>query len=224
MALTQVASTNIKQVWKTIDADSCPYNYNFHMHTNCSDGRLKPETLIQQAIEIGLKGFAITDHHSIRGYQIAQRELADVRREQTQVSLPHLWTGIEVTASLLHAEVHLLGYDFTPEHPAMQTYTHGQSPQGSEAIAANVIDAIHQAGGLVVLAHPARYRVSAQKLIPAAAEAGVDGVETYYAYSNPNPWKPSRVETEQVKQLSDRYNLFNTCGTDTHGLNLLIRI
>lgn len=224
MALTQVASTNIKQVWQTIDADSCPYNYNFHMHTICSDGRLKPEALIQQAIEIGLKGFTITDHHSIRGYEIARRELAKAQKQKPQVTIPHLWTGIEVTANLLQIEVHLLGYDFAPEHPAMQTYTQGKSPQGREAIAANVIDAIHQAGGLVVLAHPARYRLSAQKLIPAAAEAGIDGVETYYAYNNPNPWKPSRVETEQVKQLSDRYNLFDTCGTDTHGLNLLVRI
>jgi predicted metal-dependent phosphoesterase TrpH len=42
------------------------------MHTNCSDGQLKPEVLIEQAVSIGLKGFAITDHHTVEGYKIAQ--------------------------------------------------------------------------------------------------------------------------------------------------------
>ena len=59
---------NLKKVWKCLDANSCPSQYNFHMHTIASDGKLTPINLVQQAVEIGLKGFAITDHHSVAGY------------------------------------------------------------------------------------------------------------------------------------------------------------
>jgi hypothetical protein len=77
---------------------------------------------------------------------------------------------------------------------------------------------------LAVLAHPARYKRSHTELIPAAAAWGIDGVETFYAYNNPKPWKPSPVETLQVQHLAAEYQLLNTCGTDTHGLNLLQRL
>jgi len=49
-------------------------------------------------------------------------------------------------------------------------------------------------------------------------------VETFYAYNNPTPWKPSILESEQVQKLADEYFLLNTCGTDTHGLSLLQRL
>ena len=75
-----------------------------------------------------------------------------------------------------------------------------------------------------MLAHPARYKRSHYDLIPAIAEVGIDGVETFYAYNNPNPWKPSTTESKQVQQLALEYELYNTCGTDTHGLSLLHRL
>lgn len=210
----------LKQVFETIDARSCPYSFNFHMHTVCSDGNLQPAALIEQAVRLGLKGLAITDHHSVRGYQLAQRWL----EEQELTDAPHLWTGMEITSSLLKTEVHILCYAFNPEHPAMQLYMQGKAPQGSDALAANVISAVHQANGLAVLAHPARYRLRATELIPAAAESGIDGVETYYAYNNPKPWQPSPAETQLIKQLAATYSLLSSCGTDTHGLNLLQRL
>ncbi len=219
---------SLKQVFKTINAESCPRYFNFHMHTICSDGNLKPEELISQAIAIGLKGLAITDHHTIGGYEVA-KSLLDSRKQQwhpddSDNDLPHLWTGVEITSNLLGTEVHILGYAFDPEHPAMLTYLLGERPLDVEAEALNAIAAIHQAGGLAVLAHPARYRLKAAELIPEAARLGIDGVETYYAYNNPNPWRPSPEQTEQVQKLSATYGLFNTCGTDTHGLNLLQRL
>jgi predicted metal-dependent phosphoesterase TrpH len=216
-------STALKDVWRAIHPHSCPYHYNFHLHTACSDGQLTPENLIQQAVAIGLKGMAITDHHSVRGYQAAQDWLNE-NSHQSDRSLPSLWTGIEVTSELMGTEIHLLGYAFEPEHPTLQPYLQGHRPQGREAFAERVIDALHSAGGLVILAHPARYRRPADELIPAAVELGIDGVEAYYAYNNPKPWQPSIRETQQVTKLSELYGLFNTCGTDTHGASILQRI
>jgi predicted metal-dependent phosphoesterase TrpH len=213
----------LRRVFETIHAESCPTHYNFHMHTVCSDGRLQPEELIDQAIEIGLQGFAITDHHSTQGYRRAQQRLAQCTSEG-KLNLPHLWTGIEVTSQLLETEVHLLGYAFDTESTLMQPYLQGESPSGIQAQAAQVIATIHAAGGLVVLAHPVRYRKRPEDLIAAAAMLDIDGVETYYAYDNPEPWRPSPRQTEQVQRLSSTYGLLNTCGSDTHGMSLLQRL
>jgi predicted metal-dependent phosphoesterase TrpH len=214
----------LQSVWETIDFISCPYSYNFHMHTTASDGKLTPLNLVQQAIAIGLQGFAITDHHSVAGYREAEKYLTQLSLDNKIINTPHLWTGVEITSKLLEVEVHILGYGFSPEHPALELYLQGDKPQGKQASAKRVIENIHQAGGLAVLAHPERYRRSAKQLIPAVADLAVDGVETYYAYNNPQLWTPSPIQTQQVLELATQYNLYSTCGTDTHGLNLLQRL
>jgi hypothetical protein len=226
-ALPQVAAQDkqaLRQVWENLQPDSCPLSYNFHMHTIYSDGQLKPDEVLKQAIANNLKGLAITDHHSVGGYQVAQGWLEYWQKQSSSTPLPHLWTGVEITARLLDTEVHILGYAFDPKHPAIEPYLQGEAPRQNEAQAATVISTIQQAGGLAVLAHPARYRRPAVELIPVAADLGVDGVETYYAYNNPNPWRPSPMQTQQVKQLSTAHNLLNTCGTDAHGKSILVRL
>lgn len=214
----------LKSVWETINHISCPYSYNFHMHTTASDGKLSPSNLIQQAIAIGLEGFAITDHHSVVGYQKAQQYLDRLKEKEDSIHLPYLWTGVEITSKLLEVEVHILGYGFDPQNKSMKPYLQGEKPQGSTAEAQRVVDSIHAAGGLVVLAHPERYRRSSKQLIPVAASLGIDGVETFYAYNNPKIWQPSPKQTQIVQELAEKYGLYNTCGTDTHGFSLLQRI
>lgn len=215
-------TVKLKSIWEKIDTFSCPNHYNFHLHTNCSDGQLTPEALVEQALSIGLQGFAITDHHSVSGFDRAKNYLTKLSHHHH--NLPHLWTGIEITAQLNGTNVHLLGYGFNPEAKSLQKYLTGEAPFGKDAEAKRVIDSLHQARGLVVLAHPARYRRSARELIPEAVDLGIDGVETYYAYGNPTPWQPSEKQTATVKSLAHKYNLYKTCGTDTHGDNILVRL
>lgn len=220
-----VANKELLQgVFRKINAQSCPKCYNFHMHTVYSDGRLQPSALIEQAIAFGLKGLAITDHHTIGGFQAAQLWLDDWRWNNPGIATPHLWSGVEINANLLNVEVHILAYAFNTEHPSMKPYIQRRVTTGADYEAANVVTAIHEAGGIAVLAHPARYRRSFFDLIPAAVELGIDGVEAFYAYNNPNPWKPSPNETQQVEMLAVEYGLYATCGTDTHGLSLLQRL
>lgn len=223
----QTASPQLlKQVFQTIHAESCPRYFNFHMHTVYSDGRLQPEALMEQAIAIGLKGLAITDHHTINGYKVAQSWLENWKLSNPSLEklAPYLWSGIEVNAELMGIEVHILGYAFDPAHPSLVPYLQRKATVGEDYQAKSVIAAIHRAGGLAILAHPARYKRSHSELVPAAARFGIDGVETYYAYNNPSPWRPSLKETQQVQQLATAYHLFNSCGTDTHGLSLLQRL
>ncbi len=216
----------LEAIFAWIDADSCPTSYNFHMHTVHSDGRLHPKALMAQAIDIGLLGLAITDHHTVGGYYVARSwlETQQLKHPHPTKSFPHLWTGVEINADLLGTEVHILGYAFHPEHPRMQPYIQGTAPRGMDYQADHVIAAIQAAGGLAVLAHPDRYRISSHDLIPEAARLGINGIETYYAYDNPKPWRPSPKQTKAVRKLGLAHGLLQTCGTDTHGLSLLTRL
>jgi predicted metal-dependent phosphoesterase TrpH len=223
-AVTSASRELLEEVFQSIDAQSCPNYFNFHMHTVHSDGKMQPTELMAQAIAVGLKGLAITDHHSLGGYQAASHWLEDWKWKNPGANVPNLWSGVEINANLLNIEVHILGYAFNTAHPSMKPYIQGKAVTGEEYQAANVIAAIHTAGGLAVLAHPARYKRSHYELIPAAASVGIDGVETFYAYNNPIPWKPSALESEQVHKLASEYGLFNSCGTDSHGVSLLQRL
>lgn len=229
----------LKEVLQSISAQSCPRTYNFHMHTHCSDGKLSPAELMSQAVEIGLSGIAITDHHNIKGYYQARKWMEDWRWQnpsswsrkrkskataKARKALPKLWCGVEITSLLAETDVHILGYAFRPSDEGMQKYLKGVSPRGEDRRAENVINAIQSAGGLAVLAHPVRYRTDEDTLIRAAAQLGIDGVETYYAYDNPKVWRPSPGKTERVHALAVELSLLDSCGTDTHGKVLTKRL
>ncbi|MFP4008366.1 MAG: PHP domain-containing protein [Spirulinaceae cyanobacterium] len=223
LPLTQ-NSDAIAQVWNRLNEQSCPYHYNFHLHTFCSDGQLHPVALMQQAMDLGLQGLAITDHHTVEGFAIARDWLAQTHQQQPELVLPQFWTGVEITSRLLDVNVHILGYAFDPNQKAIAPYLQGVAPEGAAAKAERVIDAIHQGGGLAVLAHPERYRRPGKKLIRTAAALGIDGVETYYAYRKMRPWRPTPGITESVATLARQYNLYQTCGTDSHGSDISVRL
>ncbi len=210
----------LKDALAGLHARSCPDVYNFHLHTVHSDGRLEPEEVIQQAWGYGLQGLAITDHHSVQGYEQAYGYLMGLNTPYK----PTLWSGIEISCELLGLEVHILGYGFDPNHGLMAPYLQGSTPLGDDYPAGAVIAAIQGAGGLAVLAHPERYKKPASELVPAASALGIDGVEAYYAYHNPDPWRPSPDQTARVLHLSRVYGLWVTCGTDTHGGNIWRRL
>ncbi|MEM6449719.1 MAG: PHP domain-containing protein [Cyanobacteria bacterium P01_D01_bin.105] len=224
----------LREVFQSISAQSCPKTYNFHMHTNCSDGQLTPAELMTQAVDIGLRGISITDHHNLKGYRKARQWMEDWRwqnpsswsrrRDPNRKSLPKLWTGIEITSLLADTDVHILGYAFRANDDVMAPYIQGYAPRGEDRYAERVIAAIQAAGGIAVLAHPVRYRTDEVTLIRAAAKLGIDGVETYYAYDNPKVWRPSPDKTERVQVLAEAHNLLSSCGTDTHGKVLTRRL
>ena len=63
----------LRGIFETVDENSCPGKLNFHMHTHHSDGQLSVENLIEQAIRLGLREFAITDHHTVSGFRRAKQ-------------------------------------------------------------------------------------------------------------------------------------------------------
>ncbi len=71
-----------------------------------------------------------------------------------------------------------------------------------------VIDLIHKADGVAVLAHPGVYDTI--PAIPQLIEMGIDGIECYYPRSTPN-------ERRILLDYTEKYNLLRTGGTDFHG-------
>ena len=225
----------LRDIFATVDESSCPRDCNFHTHTLYSDGQLSPSDLVEQAIKLGLREFAITDHHTVNGYQQAKQYLEDWqwrnpasigsgRRQDRSGCLPRLWTGVEITSFLLNVEVHILGYAFNPAHDAIQPYLQGYSLKGNNQLAEKVIQAIQTAGGLAVLAHPCRYRRSPETLVAEAVDRGIDGIETYYAYDNPSFWRPCPKKTPLMQRLVKTFGILSTCGTDTHGKTITRRL
>lgn len=221
---------DIRDIWRSLTYESCPRDYNFHMHSLYSDGRLSPNHILHQARFKGVQGFAITDHHSIEAYKELQSWL--------KPDDPILWSGIEIDAVFGETLVHILGYDFNPDHEAMAIYTNADyrpyfnprirpllSEEEIEGVTVEeVVIAIHAAGGFAVLAHPFRYDCDVEWLVDAAAKAGCDGVEAYYNYRNPYFWIPCKERTPVLLQLAERHNLLTTCGTDSHGKSISRRL
>ncbi|MBI5216915.1 MAG: PHP domain-containing protein [Ignavibacteriae bacterium] len=77
---------------------------DLHTHTTCSDGALTPEQLVAKAQESGISILSITDHDTIEGVERAQ-----TRGKELGVSV---LTGIEMSVSWNHQEIHLLAYCF----------------------------------------------------------------------------------------------------------------
>jgi len=208
----------LRAILNTVGPDSCPNTLNFHCHTQCSDGSLQPIALIQQACERGLEHLAVTDHHSDSAFRQISAWLD--QRPESKTEAPRLWSGMEISCLLKGCLVHVLALGFECGHRALQPYNHGEAPRGEALRAKTVKKAIHEAGGLAVLAHPARYRLGHAELIDAAAELGFDGGEAWYDYDMQPAWKPSAFICESIDRQLTNLGLLRTCGTDSHGNDL----
>lgn len=208
----------LRAVLQQLTPRCCPGRVNFHCHTICSDGSLPPQDLAEQAIALGLEHLAITDHHSLSAYgPVLEHFEAESR---TGRLVPTLWRGVEISCLLEGCLVHVLALGFGEQHPSLKPYLQGQSVVGPALRAEAVLDAGRQAGALVLLAHPARYRLPFQHMIAAADRLGFDGAEAWYDYQMQARWAPTPLVCEAIAADLQKRGLLMSCGTDTHGLAL----
>lgn len=76
-----------------------------------------------------------------------------------------------------------------------------------------IIDIIHNAGGIAILAHPTLYKLSDNgiiKLVEQLCDEGLDAVEGYYSTY-------TKKEEEFILSLAKKYNLTISGGSDFHG-------
>ncbi len=77
---------------------------DLHTHTTASDGRCTPAELVARAAAAGVTVLSVTDHDTVAGYA----EASAAARPAGLTLIP----GIEITAVLDDADVHVLGYFF----------------------------------------------------------------------------------------------------------------
>jgi predicted metal-dependent phosphoesterase TrpH len=99
---------------------------DLHTHTTASDGRCSPVELVGRAARAGISVLSVTDHDTTAACREAERACADVGI----VFVP----GIEITAVLAHADVHVLGYFIQPEAPALQAFLTDQRARRIERV------------------------------------------------------------------------------------------
>lgn len=87
---------------------------DLHTHTNCSDGTLPPEDLVDLAVEHGLEVLAVTDHDTVAGIEPAKRAARDRGLQ--------LVAGIELSTTVKREEVHLLAYGLEPDNAALRRH------------------------------------------------------------------------------------------------------
>jgi predicted metal-dependent phosphoesterase TrpH len=91
---------------------------DLHAHTTASDGYLDADGLVQAAWTAGVRVLAVTDHDTVAGLEAARRAAAGFGLT--------LVNGIELTAVEEGRDVHVLGYFFDPETPALVTCLEAQ--------------------------------------------------------------------------------------------------
>lgn len=87
---------------------------DLHLHSDASDGLLRPAEVIAAAHEEGLKAVALTDHDTVGGLDEAQQAAASL-------AVPFV-PGIEFSCYDDSGSTHLLGYYIDPGHARLLEY------------------------------------------------------------------------------------------------------
>ena len=75
------------------------------------------------------------------------------------------------------------------------------------------IDIIHKANGIAILAHPWTIDLDINQLESFIKEYNFDGIEVYNH-------KIDKTLYQELNDLSDKLNIYKTCGTDYHGYGI----
>lgn len=92
---------------------------DLHVHTTASDGRSSPEQVVEAARRAGVRVLAVADHDTVAALDVAAARCA----ESGITWVP----GVEITALLDGADVHLLGYFMDHRSPVLAGFLEAQA-------------------------------------------------------------------------------------------------
>lgn len=182
---------------------------NLHVHSTYSDGKATFNEIETQA-EAKYKYYAITDHNTIKGHIDNPNSSAI--------------TGVEFDVWYKYIFLHLLAYGIDINNESMKKF-YAKNKKETEADIVRIfakrnikelIEAIHNAGGIAVLAHPACcWALNMEQFIKDLVDIGLDGIEVYYPYPR---WRKyiKFLNPNTLEAIADKYNLIKTGGTDCH--------
>lgn len=201
---------DIKELINSFKEEDFFDSVNLHIHTTHSDGEAEFEDIVNQAKTLGYKKIAICDHNTVEGHKQVQDDI--------------LIKGVEFDCWCGYVFMHLLAYGIDINNEELNKFM-AKSKKETELDIIRIfakrdikklIQAIHNAGGIAVLAHPACcWALNLEKFVQKLISYGLDGIETYYPY--PRHRKIIKFHSaKDVKVIAERYNLIKTGGTDCH--------
>lgn len=207
-------SGNIRKLLGSLTQEDFKGRVDLHMHSCFSDGKLTPDELLKDAHNKGLELIAIADHNTVDGY-----------KNTNVLESPMVIPAIEFDCWYKGVLVHMLGYGIDINNESLLKLCAKNKKETEADIVRlfnhrhpkDVIKAIHNAGGIAVLAHPACYwAVSLDHFVKTLIAHGLDGIESYYPYRRHRGIIKFHT-AEAVRRIGRKYNLIMTGGSDSHG-------
>ena len=99
----------------THDKDLSNLRVDLHSHTNCSDGVLTPQELIERAVNFQIDVLAITDHDTVAGLASAKQTIVDKNIPLTLID------GIEISTQWQGFEIHIVGLNIDANNSVLQS-------------------------------------------------------------------------------------------------------
>lgn len=204
---------NIKDIISAFTHEDYANNVvNLHIHTKYSDGKGDYRSIVEQAKDKGYKVISITDHNTIKGH-IENSDL-----------LNYVIAGVEFDVWYKYIFLHLLAYGIDINADCMKKFYAKHKSETEKDIVRiiprhnikELINSIHKAGGIAVIAHPACcWAINMDDFIGDLKSIGLDGIEIYYPYPR---WRKYMKFSPlyKLEQIADKYNLIKTGGTDLH--------
>lgn len=167
------------------------YKVDYHIHSWCSDGTMKPSALVRKYHDEGYDIIALTDHDGIDGIEEAR-----IAGEALRISVV---PGIELSTSHEGMELHILGYQFDP-HNAKLLETLALLRQWRQARNEKLMTALQEMGYALtwedVKTRPAQTYIGKPNFARALAAKG-------YVASAKEAFTPGAfLEAPQIKAIS----------------------
>lgn len=209
---------NYTEIIKSLtEKDFTENTVNLHMHTTFSDGKGNIKALTEQAKQLGYKHIAFCDHNTLDGYR-----KTDILKED--IIIP----AVEFDCWCGYVFLHLLGYGVDVNNEELLSYC-AKTKRETEADWVRIfakrhpkdlIKAIHNAGGIAVIAHPCCcWALSLESFIKKLQGYGLDGVEVYYPYDRHRGIIKFHSR-QTAEKIADKFGLIKTGGTDLHSASL----
>lgn len=205
---------DLRELFLSFNREDFYSKINLHIHSNYSDGKEDFDKLVEQAKKLNMKYIAITDHNCVLGHKNTKYKNDEI-----------LIKGVEFDCFYKMSLLHILGYGIDVENEKINALCAKNEKEQKDDIVRlfksrhpkKVIDAIHSAGGLAVLAHPCCCNViNLDNFVSKLKKLGLDGIETYYPYDRFR----GIVKFSSRKEpyiLAKKYDLIQTGGSDEHG-------
>ena len=205
---------NIIELFRGLTEQDFRGKVDLHIHSCFSDGKLTPQELLKDAQTKGYSLIAIADHNTLDAY-----------KKTNILESGMVVTAIEFDCWYRFVLVHLLGYGVDIYNEELLSIC-AKTKKETEADVVrllnhrhpkDVIKAIHAAGGVAVLAHPACYwAINLDHFVKSLINLGLDGIEVYYPYRRHRGIIKFHTAAA-VKKIGEKYNLIMTGGSDSHG-------